>query len=600
MSASADQGSQKIKCLVIQLTRLGDSIQSLMALRAAQQLYPNLEITFVAHEKFAKASQCTPWIKRTYVMPTEALLNPILQSKKSILESVPDFAAWLEPLTETPWDMVINWSYSTPSSFLTALIPAKIKLGYTRKNDKTPHTLDGWSHYIQSIVQSDIHQGIHLTDIFTTQLLTSLQIHYGEPKDPGDATVTSKSFFTLGEKQIIHKDWNKPGIRWIAIQLGASTPEKQFDIEGWAKLCAMIIRRHDEYRFILLGNQNEISLQREFEDHILKEISVHTMNERIISKVGQSTFEYWAQIIADSQWVFTADTSAVHLASVLGTRVFNLSCGNVRFSETGPYGNGHYIVKSQNVEAIYAAWTYAATEWRHQRSISIESHFEKLEIKSKLNEIEIFRSKIRSADQGGGVYYERITKKAMNLETWTSIVLSHIAREWYCGWTPPVGQELERETLSPELIQVMRKLQEGIVVLEQICTEAIRSADQLHLKTKNLKSEKLMKLEDRSNIQELGAKLSELESLIHRVGNAQDPLLAFSRMIKVILHCLSGEKISELSEETAHAYRFLKIGILSMRNWIEHTLKIAKPVAVIEPSADVIQLKSEINPRSKL
>jgi len=39
-----------IRCLVVQFARLGDTLQSLMALRAAKQLYPNLEIHFVARE----------------------------------------------------------------------------------------------------------------------------------------------------------------------------------------------------------------------------------------------------------------------------------------------------------------------------------------------------------------------------------------------------------------------------------------------------------------------------------------------------------------------------------------------------------------------
>lgn len=589
-SSSILQPTKKIKCLVIQLTRLGDSIQSLMALRAAQQLYPSLEITFVTHEKFSKAAQSTPWVRRTYVLPTEALLSPLLENKKTISQSVPDFAAWLEPLTEETWDFVINWSYSAPSSFLTALIPGKVKLGYTRKSDLTPHTMDGWSHYIQSVVQSDLSQGIHLTDIFTTQLLTALQIHAGEPRDPGDATVTSKSFFNLGERHAIHRDWNKPGIKWIALQLGASTPEKQLSPKNWAKLCSMIIRRHDEYRFILLGGENEKHLTEAFDNEILKELSPKLIDERIVSKVGVSTFEMWAQMIGESQWTFSADTAAIHLSSVLGTRVFNISTGPVRFSETGPYGNGHYVVRSQSIEAIYAAWTYAATEWKHQRSLSIESHFEKLEMKSELKNIEIYRSRIRPGDQGGGVHYEPITYRPLNIETWTSMVLSNIAREWYCGWTPPLGQELERETLSPEIVQTMRKLNEGIVVLEQICNEAIRASDQLYQKTKSLKSDKLMKLEDRSAIQEYGAKLGELESLIHRVGQAQDPLIVFSRMTKVLLHCLTGQKLSELSEETAHAYRFIKIGVLSMKAWINHTLSTVKPVAVVDHSAEVIPL----------
>lgn len=40
ISSSTIDNKQPIRCLVIQLARLGDTLQSLMALRAAKQLYP--------------------------------------------------------------------------------------------------------------------------------------------------------------------------------------------------------------------------------------------------------------------------------------------------------------------------------------------------------------------------------------------------------------------------------------------------------------------------------------------------------------------------------------------------------------------------------
>ena len=52
---SKDSGP--IRCLVIQLARLGDTVQSLMALRAAKQLYPQLEITLLTRETFSDAAK---------------------------------------------------------------------------------------------------------------------------------------------------------------------------------------------------------------------------------------------------------------------------------------------------------------------------------------------------------------------------------------------------------------------------------------------------------------------------------------------------------------------------------------------------------------
>src|SRR3954467_257318 len=132
MSASSNDPNQQgtiiksqkpIRCLVIQLTRLGDTLQSLMALRAAKQLYPQLEIHFLARDRFAAAAKRTPWIESVITLPTEQILGPVLRGEKPEKHAMGDLARWLSPLTEKSWDMVVNWSYSESSSFLTSLIP---------------------------------------------------------------------------------------------------------------------------------------------------------------------------------------------------------------------------------------------------------------------------------------------------------------------------------------------------------------------------------------------------------------------------------------------------------------------------------------------
>lgn len=589
MSEIKQSGPKKpIRIAVIQLARLGDTIQSLMALRAAKQLYPELEITFVCHENMSAAASRTPWIRSVHAFPTDLFLKPILHKARTPENLVPELAAWVEPLVESPWDFVMNWTFSEASSHLTALLPAKLKLGYSRTYDGTFRTLDGWSHYIQAIVQSDTRQSIHLTDILTTQLLTALQVHFGEPQDPGDATVTSKSFFQLDRSDSISENWNHPGTKWIAIQLDPRSSWKGID---YAKLASKILRRHDDTSIIILGERESLGIETALMHALEEEISDPEMIEdRVVSKVAQTSFDAWAKVIAGSQWLISSDNAALHLASVLGTRVLNISGKRTRFEETGPYGNGHYVLRNSNPDAAYAVWTYASTEWQHRRELSIQSHFTNLEIGSALGDLEVYRSKIRPSESGGGVYYEPIFQRQVTLQDWFSQVLSHCARKWYCGWVPEIGQELSRTELSPDLVQSLRKLEEGSFVLDRIYLEASRVATRLHEKASKLKSEKLMKTSDREALADLGSQLQELENLIDRVGNAQEPMKPFVRLTKILLHNAEGEKISKIAESTSEAYKFLRLGTELMREWISHTLGLAKPVAVA-PEARIISLK---------
>ncbi len=589
MSATHSETPKKpIRIAVIQLARLGDTIQSLMALRAAKQLYPELEITFVCHENMKAAASRTPWIRSVHAFPTDLFLKPILHKARTPENLVPELAAWVEPLVESPWDFVMNWTYSESSSHLAALLPAKTKLGYSRTYDGVFRTLDGWSHYIQAIVQSDTRQSIHLTDILTTQLLTALQVHVGEPEDPGEATVTSKSFFQLDRSDPISDNWNQPGMKWVAIQLDVNSTWKAQD---YARFASQVLRRHDDTAVILIGEREALGVETEFMHALEDEIyDPDIIEERVISKVSQTTFDAWAKIIAGSQWLISSDNAAIHLASVLGTRVLNLSSPRTRYEETGPYGNGHYVIRNANADMAYAVWTYASTEWQHRRELTIQKHFSNLELGAKLGDLEVYRSKIRPSESGGGVYFEPIFQRQVVLADWFSQVLAHCARKWYCGWVPEIGQELTRPELGPELVQSLRKLDEGSFVLDRIYLEASRVAGRLHEKASKLKSEKLMKMSDREALADLGSQLHELEALIDRVGNAQEPMQAFVRLTKILLHNAEGEKISEIAESTSEAYKFLRLGTEMMREWISHTLGLVKPVAVA-PEARIISLK---------
>jgi ADP-heptose:LPS heptosyltransferase len=252
-------GLTPLRCLVVHLGKLGNTIQSLMALRAAKQLYPELEITLITQARHSAAALRVPWIHRVITLPTEAIVAPVVTGEKTEQEGMTQLARWLSPQIDHAWDFVINWSFSESSSWLTALLPARVKLGYSRRKDGTLIVLDGWSQYIQGVIQNDVRQNIHLTDVLTTQLLTALQIHVGDPTGEPDATVTSKAFFQLDpelESEAIRKE---PTRKWIGIQLGAGATQLAWPAEHWVALCRKILSHHPECSVVLLGNEEEES-----------------------------------------------------------------------------------------------------------------------------------------------------------------------------------------------------------------------------------------------------------------------------------------------------------------------------------------------------
>jgi hypothetical protein len=263
----------------------------------------------------------------------------------------------------------------------------------------------------------------------------------------------------------------------------------------------------------------------------------------------------------------------------------------VRPEETGPYGNGHYVIapRDRNAtgaaseldpEAVYAAWSYAASEWAHRRQITLENHLGQLGMSHVIENIRLTRARIRNASDGGGVVYESQIRRSLTLDEWTSMVMGHTARSWYCGWTPAIGSELARERIGPELLRDLRRLEECTNVLTKICEEASRTATALNLRSLKLKSDRVMGLRDRDDLRELGKKLIELDTLIERMGRTQAPLQAFSQMSKVLMHNLRSTQLAEMGKETADCYRQLGEGVRIMGDWLKHTTGLVRPVAV--------------------
>jgi len=607
-SQSALKAVPPIRCVVVQLARLGDNLQSLMALRAAKQLYPQLEITLVVRDSFAAAAHRVPWVHQIHELPTTTLLEGAVSDPTKKDEVLPSLARWLSGLVSQPWDIALNWTFSESSSWLTGLLPARVKLGYSRRKDLTLSASDGWTHYVQAVVQGEIPQNIHLTDILTTQLLTALQIHVGDPEaDAGNQSITrgffdfSQASFNFKQTDLQGRPWRDPARRWIAFQIGAGHSTKTLSPQEWAKLIEIFRKNRPELNLLLLGGAGDLTRQNEIRELI---VAQGVPQQGIAYLAGDCEFQDWASVIERSHWLISGDTSAIHVASIVGTRILNLSLGNVRYMETGPYGNGHIVMRPDQrtdltPEMIFHTWEYFSSEFRAQKSLTLGIHLETEGCPPEsIQRMQILRSRIRDADAGGGVVYEAVLNETLSFNDWIAQVTGYIARAWYCGWTPAIGHELSRGHIHPDLIRSVRSLEEPLHVLIKICEESKRTAITLQRKVGALRSQKVMGLEAKQSLQQQADKLMELEQLIERLVHAQPALAMFFRFAKVSMHNLSGDDIAELGKQTATVYNRLGQGAQTFKEWVAHLLSLSKPM-VVENRSRVIPVEFRNSTKSK-
>jgi ADP-heptose:LPS heptosyltransferase len=563
----------EIRLIVVQLSGLDKVLQSLMALKAAHQQIPKLKISMIVNETCAEAARSTQWVDEVFSFEKETVIEALESGTKSESQAFAEVARWLTPIIQEPYDVLVNWTYSDASGFLAGLIPASVKLGYLRDQEMRFSCADAWSYYVQAIIKEQVPQNIHLIDVFTTQLLTMFQIQFQEEMaDETEQRIPSKQFFTIPAKDRMLIDRKiDPKFRWIGVQLG--------EYESWDGVCDFVLRRHRDFKFVFFGSQDQVHASEKIIDRLEAR---GCSKKQFVSLVGETSFRQWALAVSECSWVFCEESSVVPLSSLLGTRTLMVSSEQKKWEGSAPYGNGHILITRPDPvtidpEVIYGAWSHAVSEWSHQNKKTLREHYDQIGCTQKLEDIEVYRSHIRSLDEGGGVAYKSVLNDTLGMGEWTATVLGEVARSWFCGWNLEIGHDLRREALQPGLLSQLRELEESSRVLESVCLEARDASRKIHSKASSLKSENIMGVEDKKDIQELGNKLLELDQLIERLSNVHSPLTAFSKMQKVMMHNLKGDSIADMGQESAQAYTHILSGVRLFREWIEMTLKASRP-----------------------
>jgi ADP-heptose:LPS heptosyltransferase len=593
-NSNASQLRQPIKCLLLQLGGSGDLYKSLMALKAAKQLYPQLEITVLCKDKFSEGPKCISWIREVVVFKDANLTEPYLQGKAGRIETLDGLREWINPLLKQDFDFVLNWSFSEASSYLAQMIPSEYKLGYVRNFEGQLCAFDQWSQYFQGVLQNNIDQNIHVTDILTTQFLTALHLFAGAPSPPVEPQVSHRSFFVCKTTDLGEASKMRDGGRfWISLQLDADSGRPEIPLRVWSSLASQILRRHPEYHVALLGGSAK---QRQAEKILQSLLESDKIEPHRILNLADCTFDQNICAISNSRWVVSADHAVAHLATLLGTRVLQIGLGDVRAKkvlEAAPYGNQHGVIlpvgQSPMVQHEYLAgladiaygtWSYLQSQWSHQGKKTIEDHFSQLGLSPLPRLFQAYVSKIRLPEDGGGSVYEGLFNRALDLEEWVSMANGYCARSWFCGWAPPIGKDFERRDVSVELIRDLRKLKEATEVLHKVCLEAKKTSKDLLDISKGLVSDRLMDTSVRAEIATLGIKLKDLEILIDRLSVAQKPLNFFRAISKVFLHNMSGSKIREMSKESFDVFSRLEQGVQNYLSWIDFSQKLGRPVVV--------------------
>ena len=314
--------------LIINLTRMGDLIQTTPVMAGLKDAYPDVRITLLINSAFAEICNYIPFVDRLISFNMDGFILggrgefPSLVSKYRYMEET------LEDINSVGYDCVINFTHTKVSAAIMSLIRAKEFRGFIADNKGHSLIKHPWLRYFFNIIPGRIYNPFHLCDIY-------IKAGWAIPKEKGLFLEVPEDVFDTARSEL-----RKAGIRdgdfVIGFQPGASERHKMWATDRYVELARRLTSRLGA-KVLVFGSGGERALG--------EEIKMGGGSD-VIDMVGKTSLKELAAFLKCCNLLVSNDSGTMHIATAVGTRVIGISLGAAYFRETGPYGKGHVVIES--------------------------------------------------------------------------------------------------------------------------------------------------------------------------------------------------------------------------------------------------------------
>ncbi len=320
----------KKQVLIINVTRMGDLVQTIPLLGRLQHEWPGVAIDVIVDVAFAPMAALLPGIRHVLAYDFQRLTDDCRTMAKDVVALYREITEWTRPLIEARYDRVINLTFTRRSGLLAAHIGASDIRGVTTTPDGVSVLHNPWLTYFADMHRHRRFNRFNLVDLYAlggsgpgphVPLILSIK---------PDAREWAERFLHLNGNEAVP----------IAVQIGASDMMKAWRAEYFGRTMA-VLSRQVKTTFVLIGSSSET----EFVQQALAAYRSFGGIATIRDAVGRTDLPKLTALLGQCRLLLTNDTGPMHVAVGAGTPVIDLSVGHVDFNETGPYGVRHWIVQ---------------------------------------------------------------------------------------------------------------------------------------------------------------------------------------------------------------------------------------------------------------
>ena len=290
------------KILIVKPSSLGDVVHSLPFLNALKQCFPEAGIDWVIADGLEGLLEGNPMINRLWVIKKDSW-KKIRNARHTILEVKLLFGQ----LKQEKYDLVIDLQGLLRSGMITSAAGAPVRVGLKEAREGSrvfyTHTVEGGKniHAVDRYLKIAGYLGCGVSGVSFP--LPSIE----KPSFP----VPSDGYAVL-----------VPGARWKT---------KRWPAEHFGKL-ALLLREAT----VIVGSRSDSDTADEI---------VSLSKSKAMSLAGKTDLKDLIGIMRRARFVVSNDSGPMHIAAALGIPVFAIF-GPTDPARTGPYGEGHTIIRS--------------------------------------------------------------------------------------------------------------------------------------------------------------------------------------------------------------------------------------------------------------
>ena len=530
--------------LIINVTRMGDLVQTVPLLRRLEEEWPGVAIDLVIDTRLAPMAARIPGLRQVHTYDLTHVRKTVADASQGAEPLSPDIVAWAQSLAAVGYDRVINLTFTRWSGLLAAAIGAPDTRG-TVTTKGISILKNPWLAYVVDMHQFRRFNRFNVADLFALGG-SGLGSH-----QPIRLTIPSQAVEWARARVAAYRTL---GLPLVAVQVTASKTKKAWRPEYFGQTMAALSRQ-TPCVFVLTGTANDAVDVAE----AVTAYHVTGGTGELCDMVGQTDVQQLGALLKECQLVLASDTGPMHLAVGMGTAVINISVGHVDFRETGPYGPGHWVVQPV-LGCVPCDMSEACTHHRCKDLIVPEQVAELARHVLGLAQFPEYWTGVRiyqsAIDADGLVCYQQ---RAGHCDAMTEWYGTFWRRFWYAQFTGH-GSRIAIDSAPPDLVEQQKQFHQITPQVDQVVQQAERLASLCHQPT--------------VTAEELKAAQDQLIAVRQVAMPMAIPTSAFGPITTALLRDLYDGRVLDTrtrAEQQAQAYRTLKARMYDVMEQLRQT-----------------------------